>query len=209
MVAMGNWFLLLLGGVIHVQVEGANVTGLPVSFYLESGEAVGECLTDANGRCDIVVTDVDGGDVGLIRGYLSVGNAGYRSIVWPGGAVDVALSVEASGLLFVPGHEDYDEGDSAINLVASPVAWPTLVYVPAVETRVITVTQVVTVEVTPTTAVIAVGKERNEQSASFANTPNFFVTVMAVLGVGAILVVLTQWAGLWPAFGKRNNKGNV
>ncbi len=84
-------------------VSGVPMGGVEVQFFYENGQGGGSCVTDAGGCCEIVLPS--GG--GLIRGYLVVGEAGRRSLIWPGGTIVVDLRIQADGTLYVPtGVED-------------------------------------------------------------------------------------------------------
>lgn len=101
--------LLVLGGVAAAQesaviavtlrdVEGWPVSGVEVTFAYESGRVGGSCVTDGAGYCEIAL---EGAPAGLIRGHLAVGEAGRRSLIWPGGTVEVPLQLQADGSLYV------------------------------------------------------------------------------------------------------------
>jgi len=84
--------------VTLTDAEGWPVTGVEVVFAYESGQVGGSCVTDGAGYCEIVLEDAP---AGLIRGHLVVGEAGRRSLIWPGGMVEVPLQLRSDGSLYV------------------------------------------------------------------------------------------------------------
>jgi len=94
--------------VVEVRLSdagGVPVVDVEVQFFYEDGRGGGSCITDAGGCCEITLPAGTGGE--WIRGYLVVGEAGRRSLIWPGGAVMVELRIQADGTLYVPtGVED-------------------------------------------------------------------------------------------------------
>lgn len=101
--------LALASGGVHAQggtgvrvhledAAGAPVAGAEVRFFYEAGTAVGGCTTGEDGGCEIFLENPP---QGLIRGYLEVAGAGKRSLIWPGGWVDVPLRLKADGSLEV------------------------------------------------------------------------------------------------------------
>ncbi len=99
------WWLRLAAVVMHlvaVQVHdqhGNPVPGMPVTLYLYEiwGQTayqvpIGSCETDAHGQCCISVPNHAPRDAaGLFRGVLRIGEDGYRSVLWPGGTLQVRV----------------------------------------------------------------------------------------------------------------------
>jgi hypothetical protein len=74
----------------------------------------GECLTDAAGKCRIDIGWLAPKDAsGFLRGRVTVGEYGQRSLIWPGGALEVKLWLNAQGQLDVPGEGPLDTDDAA------------------------------------------------------------------------------------------------
>jgi hypothetical protein len=102
-------FTQTTANIIHVSLthtDGSGVVGEPIVFVHESGLAMGECLTDSNGRCDITLDDNLVDNTGFIRGWLDVGergSLGRRAIIWRGGDITVDLSLQ-NGQLDIPLH---------------------------------------------------------------------------------------------------------
>jgi len=110
--------------------EGWPVVGVEIAFVYENGQDGGACVTDGSGQCQIAPSDVP---TGLVRGYLEVGSAGRRSLIWPGGIVQVALQLEPDGSLYVAtepiGGEptatlDAGGGEGAPELFPTPQQFP-------------------------------------------------------------------------------------
>ncbi len=102
-------------------VSGVPMAGVEVQFFYENGQGGGSCVTDAGGYCEIVPPS--GG--GLIRGYLVVGEAGRRSLIWPGGTIVVDLQIQADGTLYVPtGVEDFPQPSGGEGNTEVPTVFP-------------------------------------------------------------------------------------
>lgn len=91
---------------IHVTVIGDNARpqgGVRVVFADETETLSGECFTKpGTGQCDITGIYAP---PGFIRGHLTVGAWGKRSVIWPGGELSVLIDV-SEGLAFShPPHE--------------------------------------------------------------------------------------------------------
>jgi hypothetical protein len=81
-----------------VDAAGAPVSGAEIRFRYESGTDGGSCVTGDDGICEIAV---ESPPPAMIRGYLEVVGAGKRSLIWPGGSVDVSLRLKADGTVEV------------------------------------------------------------------------------------------------------------
>jgi hypothetical protein len=81
-----------------VDAAGAPVSGAEIRFRYESGTDGGSCVTGDDGTCEIAVASPP---PAMIRGYLEVVGAGKRSLIWPGGSVDVSLRLKADGTVEV------------------------------------------------------------------------------------------------------------
>jgi len=82
-----------------VDAAGAPVSGAEIRFRYESGTDGGSCVTGDDGTCEIAVESPP--PATMIRGYLEVVGAGKRSLIWPGGSVDVSLRLKADGTVEV------------------------------------------------------------------------------------------------------------
>jgi hypothetical protein len=83
-----------------VDAAGAPVSGAEIRFRYESGTDGGSCVTGDDGTCEIAVESPPPAGT-MIRGYLEVVGAGKRSLIWPGGSVDVSLRLKADGTVEV------------------------------------------------------------------------------------------------------------
>ena len=83
-----------------VDAAGAPVSGAEIRFRYESGADGGMCVTGDDGTCEIAVESPPPAGT-MIRGYLEVVGAGKRSLIWPGGAVEVSLHLKADGTVEV------------------------------------------------------------------------------------------------------------
>ncbi len=113
---MRRWMLVLIflvtaAQVVSAQVQavirvslvdaaGAPVSGAEVRFRYESGADGGACVTGDDGTCEIAVESPPPAGK-MIRGYLEVVGAGKRSLIWPGGPVEVPLRLKADGTVDV------------------------------------------------------------------------------------------------------------
>jgi hypothetical protein len=101
-------------------IANARVTLTLWSFDVEGNQTIARsefedsCKTDRNGACTIVIGETEG----VLRGSLDVGEYGKRSLLWPGGAVDVGLFVENGKLLVGTEAGPYDfQKDEPLSLV--------------------------------------------------------------------------------------------
>jgi hypothetical protein len=97
----------------------------------------GSCTTDTAGRCGIEIDEAPPQDASnMIRGQLDVGKYGTRSLLWPGGTLEVPLWLKNSGdELDVPGEPPYDGAvpDDGLPVREKPriglvnVLWPVMI----------------------------------------------------------------------------------
>lgn len=91
----------LILSILHVQLIGAQIEGVPVRLelyhYVLHEEYVEvqvwyseDCVTDATGRCTFEIGETETG----LRGRLWVGEA-WRDVIWPGGELTLSLDVTA------------------------------------------------------------------------------------------------------------------
>ncbi len=65
----------------------------------------GRCTTDESGTCAIPLPSPPIGADGFLRGRLTVGEYGTRSLLWPGGMFTIHVMLDESGEgLDIPGH---------------------------------------------------------------------------------------------------------
>jgi hypothetical protein len=145
-------FLVIPSGPAGAQTEGhgVNVTvtdsqGTPLEnvrvemflVQLTGGNQIrlipsGNCQTDRAGHCFLNAPQKYRGQNGFFRGYLSVGEYGQKSLLWPGGILDVNVWIDEEGQLDIPGHEPYawqDEGDGGLEVKEAPRLRPGDVFV--------------------------------------------------------------------------------
>jgi len=91
----------------------------------EKIEAVpsGDCTTDTDGRCQIVIRKAPRDASGFMRGQLQVEGYGVRSLLSRGGTFAISLWLDESGALEIPGESAPYEG-------VEPHVGPTLVWKP-------------------------------------------------------------------------------
>jgi len=91
--------LLMILSVLHVQLVGGQVEGIPIRLelyrYVTHPDYVEvqiwysqTCLTDAEGRCTFEIGETEGG----LRGRLTIGEYGQRDVIWPGGDLSLMLN---------------------------------------------------------------------------------------------------------------------
>lgn len=68
--------------------------GILVTFESEDGKLTGHCITGSEGVCRI---DDLAAPAGFIRGHLSIGSHGRRSVTWPGGELTLIVDVNELG----------------------------------------------------------------------------------------------------------------
>ena len=137
--------------IIHVTVIGDNGRPQPavlVEFISEDGSVKERCFTDNSasnsaGQCTItgIPSPVDGG---LIRGQMQVGSWGFRSVIWPGGELNLLIDV-SEGLTFNhPPHDEIDETavptqtpitptSKSVEIIATPEPAEAITTVPSIE----------------------------------------------------------------------------
>ncbi len=95
--------------IIHVTVvgdDGRFMGGVRVIFEDETGDINGECYTKPyTGLCDIILSNTSS-DM-FIRGHLTVGSWGQRSVIWPGGELTLLVDVTELGFNHPP-HEELE-----------------------------------------------------------------------------------------------------
>lgn len=70
----------------------------------------GKCTTGQDGRCEIPISsDAPRDRSGFLRGALDLGALGRRSLLWPGGSIQVALRLNREGQLQVDSEAKPDE----------------------------------------------------------------------------------------------------
>jgi hypothetical protein len=127
-------FLLLLSilsttSSVHVMVadaagnpmQGVQVELVLYDFKLISGQTkvqktfTGQCTTNQNGECTIVIGETSG----ILRGRLDLGKYGGRDVIWPGGALNAPVLVDLENNR-VKGTEagpyDYQEKDGGVTI---------------------------------------------------------------------------------------------
>ena len=74
----------------------------PAGLQQDEGIPAGRCRTDQQGRCSILLRGQEDtrDPSGFYRGYLEVGDYGRRSLLWPGGRLDVHVWLDPSGGLY-------------------------------------------------------------------------------------------------------------
>ena len=83
-------------------ISGATATLLIYQFD-KHGTTVevfpsGNCVTDQGGRCEIVVDPNAPRDAaGFLKGALDLGEHGKRSVIWPGGLLEVDIKLNQAG----------------------------------------------------------------------------------------------------------------
>ena len=97
-------------------------------LYRFGGEQIevitsGNCTTDRDGRCQIVIRKAPRDASGFVRGQLQVEGYGVRSLLSRGGTYAISLWLDESGALEIPGESAPYEG-------VEPHAGPTLVWKP-------------------------------------------------------------------------------
>lgn len=93
--------------VLLLDQSGKPVPDVAVTLLIykfnESGTTVevfpsGNCATGQDGRCEIVVsTDAPKDASGFLKGALDLGEHGKRSVIWPGGLLEVQIKLNPSG----------------------------------------------------------------------------------------------------------------
>ena len=93
--------------VFLVNQGGKPIPGVSVSLLIykfnERGTTVeayfaGSCTTDQGGRCEIIVSaDAPKDASGFLKGALDLGERGKRSVIWPGGLLEVPIKLNEAG----------------------------------------------------------------------------------------------------------------
>lgn len=78
------------------------VSGNVASLMSSSGQVIADCTTNSNGSCTILVEEVTADESGLIRAVLTIASRGRRSVIWPGGPLEVTINLDENGQIFVP-----------------------------------------------------------------------------------------------------------
>lgn len=112
--------------------QGAPLNGVKVGLFLyqlSGSEAtpiqMGYCRTGKDGRCQIPIADAPRDQGGFLRGYLEIGDYGRRSLLWPGGVLEMSVWLDqASSGLDIAGEEPYDwqkqGADDALEVTIAP-----------------------------------------------------------------------------------------
>ena len=87
-----------------------------LTLYAQEGSAWqtqkgGECVTTADGRCEIRGRTAEIWPDGLIRGTLEIEGYGERPVIWRGG--NISLEIDMNEALHVDGPYDYLDDDNA------------------------------------------------------------------------------------------------
>lgn len=62
----------------------------------------GSCITGQDGRCEIVVNVSAPKDAsGFLKGALDLGERGKRSVIWPGGLLEVPITLNQTGKVLI------------------------------------------------------------------------------------------------------------
>lgn len=83
-------------------IQDVTITLLIYKFD-ENGTTVeifpsGSCTTGPDGRCEIIVSaDAPKDPSGFLKGALDLGERGKRSVIWPGGLLEVSIKLNQSG----------------------------------------------------------------------------------------------------------------
>ena len=90
-----------------------------VLYRFKAGQQIeaiswGSCTTNAAGSCEIRVKNGPRDASGFFRGYLSVDGYGDRSVIWPGGVLEVPIWLDESGALDIPGESAPYDGQEAV-----------------------------------------------------------------------------------------------
>ena len=86
------WILLLNHSLPIKEVRVELITYIATGTGWQE-EEIGTCTTDEEGRCEIAAK-VEVWQDGLVRGYLNVGGYGKRSVIWPGGELQMTIHSE-------------------------------------------------------------------------------------------------------------------
>ena len=118
--------------VVVADNQGDPLAGVKASLFLyqfkdTEAEVIpsGNCRTDENGRCQISITQKAPRDQGgFLRGYLVVGEYGQRTLLWPGGQLEVNVWLDQAGSLDVAREsKPYDwqkQDDNALEITTAP-----------------------------------------------------------------------------------------
>jgi hypothetical protein len=128
-------FVLLWQAVtssVHIQVMDVNGKGLAnveAALTLYSFSVHGDqlwarpifsdsCATDKDGKCTIVIGETDT----FLRGRIDLGKYGGRDLIWPGGAIDVPIQIDAGRVQFgtEAGPYDFEEDDTGVIIHSTP-----------------------------------------------------------------------------------------
>ncbi len=94
---------LILNRFNTIDGQGAAIEAIPS----------GSCITNENGRCEIIISaDAPKDQSGFLKGALDLGEYGRRSVIWPGGLLEVPLKLNEARKLEndrEAGPFDYDQ----------------------------------------------------------------------------------------------------
>ena len=77
------------------------MVGETLSFASEQQEVLASCITNASGRCTMILADVEADASGLIRGTLLTGR-GQRPIIFKGELFEITLTLDETDQLNIP-----------------------------------------------------------------------------------------------------------
>ena len=82
--------------------QQAPVVSETIELVNEQRQTIGSCVTNANGRCTITLSEIPADSSGFIRGTIAIPGRGQRPVIWPGGPLEVSIILDPAGQIFVP-----------------------------------------------------------------------------------------------------------
>ncbi len=107
-----NSFLILLFIVLFQTASGeitvtlldtgeTRVVGETIQFITQEQAVMASCVTNISGRCTMTINAPSDAS-GFIRGALAISGRGQRPVIWPGGGLELTLTLNDAGQLKIP-----------------------------------------------------------------------------------------------------------